>query len=935
MIESNHKICPYPFTSFNAVKHSMHPCCASWMNDAIIPIIETNDIHDLWFNRLNTLRDSIINGSYSYCKTSCPIRSSAEMQIAPNLSPEIVKYIESGEVTYPSHVGISFDETCNLKCKTCRKEIIVNSSDEVNKYHNKYSDIIHNASTLRISGDGDPFASSYYFGLLKSDLTEVSPNINTIIIQTNGMLFNETNFNKIHDNNKKLIRLVTISIDATSPETYKNVRGGNFITLCSNLEYIKSLKSLYNFSVHSVFTISKNNIHEAVEFIKFANTFGIDNIRFDLMENWGRGYSTEEIGIDLRDVHVIELLTNLKTSVDSTNYATITFKIPTKIIQPNKLIMNKKPDKHINAIINSDNITVPDQHNLELLTELPSKQYAVFCPFYISEENEGKWIEHWIENVAKFETGKKFYSISYPKSLDISKYISILDKLNEIATCILNEPDIYHTTALKYAHDYLKTNNYDYMVHIEQDVILTNNISSHVINTMIADNSNYAITDIKGNDYFYNICDVDISIFAINLNAYDSNNYDMYVTSDNIKDNLLNVGQTRYNVGKCNTIPPLLINKSNQQISEHINAEINSVYNSNNLHHWVEFHLRELNIENAINPVFIDSGRTYPLHAFIEGKLTIIKGIDQYAKHLKESRLSSNPFNLTSITNIIKYFGYQPIGDRSPNEHIELDNYYSKGIDIVIISKNQLQSIQKMLFKLRLDIPSANRIFVLDRCTDGTKEFLESCGEKYVERVDATGFCAGTARNLGLKHTNPNNDVLFLDGDRIPHNLTFERIIQMLYYFNISMIKNENDNRHWFVNVPSINTQLNQFNNNVWSSAILFRRSAINTISEVVGDNNLFDPIFDGHWGCEDEYIGDLAKHFGMLVGGFPSFIYVDGNTTNSNSTDPNYIKQVEKRKQLIGKLNTPISKNTTYMDKQTRRLHVENLLKHRERNRM
>ena len=61
---------------------------------------------------------------------------------------------------------------------------------------------------------------------------------------------------------------------------------------------------------------------------------------------------------------------------------------------------------------------------------------------------------------------------------------------------------------------------------------------------------------------------------------------------------------------------------------------------------------------------------------------------------------------------------------------------------------------------LKFDIPNANRIFVLDRCTDGSKELLESYNETYIERNDAVGFCAGSARNIGLKHTNPRETIL-------------------------------------------------------------------------------------------------------------------------------------------------------------------------------
>lgn len=603
-----------------------------------------------------------------------------------------------------------------------------------------------------------------------------------------------------------------------------------------------------------------------------------------------------------------------------------------------------------NPIIDQDastcNLHITETIEQLTLNNTPIDGVALYCPFYISSYNNASWITSWLTNVAQYETVPKFYSISYAPDINIDMYSNLIEKLNEVATCIQIKEKVFHTDALAHAHEYLKNHNFKYMVHIEQDVILTNPVVYHIVNKMIADNNFVAITDIPKIDIFLEDSDIDISIFAINLIVYDNNNYSIYADTDNNIHNLISdEDKLIYTDVTCNTKLPLLKNYSNKLLFDTICKLTKTVY-KNGTDHWIYKHMDKLNIKDAINPVYIDSARGYPVHAYLTNKLSIIYNIGSCARHLFASRYHSLNNNFIGIDKIIEYFGYPPIGPQSPNEHVNIDKYYTRGIDIVVISKNQAKSLEQMINTLRIDIPIANRIFVLDRCTDGSKELLERNNEFFVERTDAEGFCAGSARNLGLKYTNPEHDVLFLDGDRIPHNLNYERIAQMLYYFDISMIKNEKDSRNWFVNIPSINIHRYKTNNNVWSSAILLRRSAVNKISEVVGNGNLFDPIFDGHWGCEDEYLGDVAYSLGMISGGFPSHIYVEGTTTASNNTSDEYRNQVEKRNKLRGNLFIQpelLIGNQPYLNKDERRELVNsivserrnvmrNMIKHRDR---
>ena len=964
-----HKICAKPFTELNCMS-IMCPCCPAWLSTdkfTVNTFNSTKNASEIWEYDYAEFRNSILDGSYKYCSDTCPQKISlmkGDIKSLEETNPTVYNKLinDSSYIPTPTHLELAYDITCNLACKSCRPFILTTTHRNIDTLYNFYNPLFKNAQELVISGDGDAFASKHYFSLLQSDLTDISPNLNKIVLQTNGILLNEDNFNKIHPNNKKYINFVSISIDASTEETYKKVRGGNFNTLCNNLEFIKTYKLKHTglFYLYSGFTISKLNIHEVINFIDFAYNYKFDMIQFWLAKQWDRCEEPKDnmerrysdIVIDLDDLYTKQLLQKIHEKIDSvSSKIQIKWMIDDKNIAPKNIQKKRTQMTNTNPIINQDP-TTSTLHITETIEQLalnntPIDGVALYCPFYISSYNNASWITSWLTNVAQYETVPKFYSISYAPDINIDMYSKLIEKLNEVATCIQIKEKVFHTDALAYAHEYLKNHNFKYMVHIEQDVILIKPVVYHIINKMISDNSYVAITDIPKTDIFLEFSDIDISIFAINLIEYDNKNYSVYADTDNNIHNLIsNEDKLIYTDVTCNTKLPILENYTNKYLFDTI-CELTKLVYKKGTDHWIFKHMDKLNIKNAINPVYIDSARGYPVHGYLNNKLSIVYNIGSCARHLFASRYHSSQNNFIGIDKIVEHFGYPPIGPESPNKHINIDSYYTKGIDIVIISKNQEKSLKHMIDTLRLETPSINRIFVLDRCTDGSKELLESKNEFFVERHDAVGFCAGSARNIGLKHTNPEHDVLFLDGDRIPHNLNYERIVQMLYYFNISMIKNKQDTRTWFVNVPSINTQYKNYNNNVWSSAILLRRSAIEAISNIVGNGNIFDPIFDGSWGCEDEYLGDVAYSLGMISGGFPSHIYVEGTTTPSTNSSDEYRNQVEKRNKLRSNLFNMkpelLIGNQPYLSKDERRELVNsivserrniirNMIKHRDR---
>ena len=106
--------------------------------------------------------------------------------------------------------------------------------------------------------------------------------IKSITIMTNGTLLNETNWNKINSNTRKLIKIIRISIDASSKKTYEYVReGSKWEHLLNNLEYIKQLKSEYGFELHTNYTINKWNYKDIIHFPELMEKYNFNLILFN------------------------------------------------------------------------------------------------------------------------------------------------------------------------------------------------------------------------------------------------------------------------------------------------------------------------------------------------------------------------------------------------------------------------------------------------------------------------------------------------------------------------------------------------------------------------------------------------------------------------------------------------------------------------------
>ena len=170
---------------------------------------------------------------------------------------------------------------------------------------------------------------------------------------------------------------------------------------------------------------------------------------------------------------------------------------------------------------------------------------------------------------------------------------------------------------------------------------------------------------------------------------------------------------------------------------------------------------------------------------------------------------------------------------------------------VIIISQNQAASIPDLLLVLRTI--KADRFWVLDRCTDNSAKLLS--GETIIANEEGRGFLAGKMRDLGLDVVlrGDYTEVIFLDGDRIPLNISDNILNDEMQCSDCIIFHRdlpEIDEQYFkLLKVPRIVTQ-------VYSAGLCVKSKFLKMIREKCTSKRCFNPVFDGEWGFEDYFFG-------------------------------------------------------------------------------
>ena len=301
-------ICSVPFINLELHDKPRHLCCGSWLKKTLPP---ESTPYDAWNSEeAHDIRESILDGSYRYCDSGqCPYLgevvsngSNAVNDTAfekpfyrkNNLPKYIKELIEKhkNKTLTPSTIQFSFDRSCNLKCPTCRVNIITANSKQIQKVQTTI-DLIQeqyskNIKSLYITGSGDPFISVGFRNFLKNLNLADWPNLYKIHLHTNATRWTPAIWDSMKEA-QKVVRTCEISIDAGTKDTYENKTrlGGNWDELIENLKFISTIKTLK--SIKTSFVVQDTNFKEMKIFYDLMySIFGPKvSVFFGKITNWG------------------------------------------------------------------------------------------------------------------------------------------------------------------------------------------------------------------------------------------------------------------------------------------------------------------------------------------------------------------------------------------------------------------------------------------------------------------------------------------------------------------------------------------------------------------------------------------------------------------------------------------------------------------------
>ena len=275
--------CPRPFDTVLIDKRgSCYACeCTSWLPQSMgnLQIKSLGEIIDGDMHQ--HLKSSITDSTYRYCN---------EHQCSWLRGRNFKDFKQSVPQHRISHIRLAIDDSCNLRCPSCRTSMIfhkegsaftlgVRLADKINEWLHDHEHPVR----VHIGSDGDPFASHVYRHFM--DRTPERPNIKYSIL-TNGLMFKEfhTRVPNVINNLKDL----GVSIDGATKDTYEKLRlGGRWDKMLEGLECMAEQKQKHGFRFILHFVVQKDNFHEMQDIIDLGEKYGADKVWLNKIQDWG------------------------------------------------------------------------------------------------------------------------------------------------------------------------------------------------------------------------------------------------------------------------------------------------------------------------------------------------------------------------------------------------------------------------------------------------------------------------------------------------------------------------------------------------------------------------------------------------------------------------------------------------------------------------
>jgi len=271
--------CPRPYDTVLIDKMgSCYACeCQSWLPQSI-GNLQIKSLHEIisQSDLRKHLQSSITDGTYRFCN---------EHQCS---------YIKSNTVLHGQsdriqHLRLAIDDSCNLRCPSCRKSQIfhkegpaynlgIKLADKINDWLHDYDHPIQ----VHMGSDGDPCASHVYRHFM--DQTPQRDNIKYSIL-TNALMLKD--FAPRVPYVIRNLNQLGVSIDGATKDTYEKLRlGGRWEKINENLQYISEIKDKHGFRFIMHYVVQKDNYHEMEDIVMLGEKYNADRVWFSRIQDW-------------------------------------------------------------------------------------------------------------------------------------------------------------------------------------------------------------------------------------------------------------------------------------------------------------------------------------------------------------------------------------------------------------------------------------------------------------------------------------------------------------------------------------------------------------------------------------------------------------------------------------------------------------------------
>lgn len=278
----------------------------SWLNDGgVIGHLTKNSLEEIYHSEeARLIQEMHACGDHSNCNPNqCPYVANNTVDQASVDLDEIPRF--------PEALYLAYENVCNYRCQMCgipdcmTKADTMALEDKYTKIDKELKKALPYVKHLSANGLGELFVSKHTLRLLSEWEPLADPSEVSVMLETNGSLFDEAHFGQIANLGKyKLSAAVTVL--SFEDEIYRELSGTKqpIDKLTDNLRYVRSLRERGIINYLELATVYQDkNYKQLPEFARRCiEEFGADSVRLRPFAPWGEAGMKEWL-MDVRNVY--------------------------------------------------------------------------------------------------------------------------------------------------------------------------------------------------------------------------------------------------------------------------------------------------------------------------------------------------------------------------------------------------------------------------------------------------------------------------------------------------------------------------------------------------------------------------------------------------------------------------------------------------------